>query len=112
MVDFTKKGQTREEDRYIWGFGLRPSPHIYTSTLLDGIFFSALMTFYQIYLPALLETSYISEIFLISSLAYWHIHSTCFPTVGVRDPYPDKRGNYSHFSSFQWYEINTDYLHI
>jgi hypothetical protein len=38
-----KKGQLREEDRYMWGCGLRPHPHIYPSVLLAGGFFSALM---------------------------------------------------------------------
>jgi len=37
-----KKGQPREEDRYMWGRGLRPRPHIYPSPLLEGSFFSAL----------------------------------------------------------------------
>jgi hypothetical protein len=34
-----KKGQTREEDRYMWGFGRSPNPHIYLSPLLEGSFF-------------------------------------------------------------------------
>jgi hypothetical protein len=37
-----KKGQLREEDRYMWGCGLRPHPHMYLSLLLAGGYFSAL----------------------------------------------------------------------
>ncbi len=37
-----KKGQTREEDRYMWGFRRSPNPHIYPFPLLKGSFFSAL----------------------------------------------------------------------
>jgi len=39
-----KKGQLREEDRYMWGCGRSPHPHIYPSLLLAGVFFSALIT--------------------------------------------------------------------
>jgi len=42
--DATKKGHPREEDRYMGGCGLRPHPHIYPSPLLEGSFFSALIT--------------------------------------------------------------------
>jgi len=35
-----KKGQPREEDRYMWGCGRSPHPHIYPSPLLEGSFFS------------------------------------------------------------------------
>jgi|GEM_PF-5778987 len=38
-----KKGQPREEERYMWGCGLRPHPHIFHSLLLEGNFFSALI---------------------------------------------------------------------
>jgi hypothetical protein len=37
-----EKGQTREEGR-MWGFGLRPNPHIYPSLRLEGSFFSVLI---------------------------------------------------------------------
>jgi len=33
-----KNGQPQEEDRYMWGCGRSPHPHIYPSLLLDGIF--------------------------------------------------------------------------
>jgi len=33
-----KKGQLREEYRYMWGCGLRPHPHIYSSLLLALVF--------------------------------------------------------------------------
>jgi hypothetical protein len=36
-----KKSQPREEDRYVWGSGLRSFPHIYPPTPRD--FFSALI---------------------------------------------------------------------
>jgi hypothetical protein len=39
----TEKGQLREEDRYKWGCGLRPHPHLYPSLLLVHGFFSALI---------------------------------------------------------------------
>jgi len=38
-----KKGQPREEDRYMWGCGRIPHPHIYPSPLLEGSSFSALI---------------------------------------------------------------------
>ena len=38
-----KKGQPREEDRDMWGCGLRPHPHISPSPLLEGSFFNALI---------------------------------------------------------------------
>ena len=38
-----KKGQPREEDRYMWGCGRSPHPHIYPFPLLEGSFFSALI---------------------------------------------------------------------
>ena len=38
-----KKGQLREADRYMWGCGRSPHPHIYPSLLLEGGFFSALI---------------------------------------------------------------------
>ena len=43
-IDVTplKKGHPREEDRYMWGCGRSPHPHIYPSLILEGIFFSAL----------------------------------------------------------------------
>ncbi len=37
-----KKGQTREEDRSMWGFGRSPNPPIYPSPLHESSFFSAL----------------------------------------------------------------------
>jgi hypothetical protein len=39
--DSAKKSQSREKDRYMWGFGLRPNPHIYPFLVLEGNFFSA-----------------------------------------------------------------------
>ena len=42
VVTPLKKGQPREEDRYMRGCGLRPHPLIYPSPLLEGSFFSAL----------------------------------------------------------------------
>jgi hypothetical protein len=41
--DATEKGQSREKDRYMWGFGIRPNPHIYPFPVLEGDFFSALI---------------------------------------------------------------------
>jgi len=38
-----KKGQPREEDWHMWGCGRSPLPHICSSPLLEGSFFSVLM---------------------------------------------------------------------
>ncbi len=38
-----KKGQPREEDRYMWGCGRSPHPHIYLFIPLEGSFFSVLL---------------------------------------------------------------------
>jgi hypothetical protein len=38
-----EKGHLREEDRYKWGCGRRPHPHLYPSLLLAGGFFSVLI---------------------------------------------------------------------
>jgi len=41
QMTLLKKGQPQEEDRYMWGCGLRPHPHIYPFLLLEGRLFSA-----------------------------------------------------------------------
>ncbi len=46
-----KKGQPREDDRYMWGCGLRPHSHIYPSLLIEGSFFSALIRLLK-FIPA------------------------------------------------------------
>ena len=38
-----KKGQPREEERYMWGCGRSPHPHIYHSLLLEGNYFSGVI---------------------------------------------------------------------
>lgn len=38
-----KRGQKREEERSMWGCGLRPHPHIDHSLLFEGNFFCALI---------------------------------------------------------------------
>ena len=40
-----KKDLLQEEDRYMWGCGLIPHPHIYPSLLLAGGFFSEFIAF-------------------------------------------------------------------
>jgi hypothetical protein len=40
MMNPLKKDQLREEDRYMWGCGLRPHPHIYHFFPLVAAFFS------------------------------------------------------------------------
>jgi hypothetical protein len=44
MIDSTEKGQTREDDRYMWGFGLRPNPHMYPAP--RGHFFQCARDYY------------------------------------------------------------------
>ena len=38
-----KKCETREEDRYMWGCGRSPHPHMYPFSLLSVAFFSRLI---------------------------------------------------------------------
>ena len=46
--DFTKKGQLREGNRYMWGCGLHPHPHISPSILFAGSFsVRALMRYFS-----------------------------------------------------------------